>query len=313
MIVVSMMNFKGGVAKTTSSVNLAGAAFDQGLRVLLVDLDPQASATISFLPAPMDGQLPYAGTADILDQTAKPQEVCTNVRRGEAWTNEAGVETVPVLDLWAASSRLVVVDHHLTSKGATKRLRQTLHRLSDATATSPRTAPKGGPYDLVILDPGPSPNMLARNTYYASDLVIVPVSTDAMSLQGMSMLRELMQDALDDDHSVPVLFLPTYYDRRVSGSKQVEEQLRSAYGAAVVGGQIDPKGATLPPIRSSSDLDKAYHRKLTITEYEREALTLPVRQGGIKGLNRRLTGAEDYENLLVALVQLTAAMGIKGT
>jgi chromosome partitioning protein len=200
--IISLVNQKGGVGKTTTAVSLAVALGRRGQRVLLVDLDPQANATSAL---GMDGK-DMPGTYDaILDET--PMSQC--VIRVE----EEHVSLVPSsAELSGAEVELVPV------MARERRLTNALAQVKDS-------------YDWILIDCPPSLGLLTINALNASDAVIIPVQCEYMALEGLSRLMEtleLVKRNLNPKLEVLGLVL-TMFDGRTRLAQQVVEEVRGHF------------------------------------------------------------------------------------
>jgi chromosome partitioning protein len=164
-MVIAVINNKGGTGKTTTSVNLAAGMAAQGERTLLVDLDSQASASLS-LGLARDELRP--STSEALLEGLPLEEI---VRPGVA----DGLDLAPAhLDLANADIQLADV------AGREKRLAIQLERVRHA-------------YDWVVLDCSPSLSLLSINALMASDTYLIPVKAEHMSLEGLNSLTETLE------------------------------------------------------------------------------------------------------------------------
>jgi chromosome partitioning protein len=214
--IVSLVNQKGGVGKTTTAVSLAAALGRRGQRVLLVDLDPQANAT-SALGVSGKG---IPGTYDaLLDEI--PLEQCivpvdleeVSIVPSSAELSGAEVELVPVM----ARER----------------------RLTNALA------PMKDNYDWILIDCPPSLGLLTINALNASDAVIIPVQCEYMALEGLSRLMEtleLVKRNLNPRLHVLGVIL-TMFDARTRLSQQVVEEVRGHFPQTF--GTIIPRSVRL--------------------------------------------------------------------
>ncbi len=169
MRTIALMNQKGGVGKTTTTVNLGAALAERGRRVLLVDLDPQAHLTITYGVEPADGPTLY----DVLIGEAG---VLETVRRLESPGSASGeIHVLPgSLDLAGIESELVDVE------GRQMRLRDAMGRA-------------GHDYDYVLLDCPPSLGLLTINALAIADEVLIPMQAHFLALQGFAKLLETTQ------------------------------------------------------------------------------------------------------------------------
>ncbi len=206
--VISMCNQKGGVGKTTTTINLGAALAEYGRRVLLVDFDPQGSLSVGLglNPHEMDHTI-YNLLMDrevTLDDVVVPSGV-------------PGMDLLPSnIDLSAAEVQLV---HEVARE-------QTLQRV---------LAPAIEHYDVILIDCQPSLGLLTVNALTASDGVIVPLECEYFALRGVALLkttidkvRERLNPRLEIDG-----VLGTMFDGRTLHSREVMDRLVQAWGDKV--------------------------------------------------------------------------------
>lgn len=200
--IVSLVNQKGGVGKTTTAISLAVALARRGQRVLLVDLDPQANATSAL---GVSGGIRTGVYDAILDETPIDQCITT--------VEEEGV------DLVASSAELSGAEVELVPVLARER------RLVNALE------PIRERYDWVLIDCPPSLGLLTINALTASESVIIPVQCEYMALEGLSRLMEtldLVRRNLNPGlHILGVLL--TMFDARTRLAQQVVDEVRSHF------------------------------------------------------------------------------------
>jgi chromosome partitioning protein len=205
-IILAVANQKGGVGKTTTSVNLATALFDEGQRVLLVDMDPQGNATTG-VGVDKDGL--ELSCCDLLLSQPPLAEVIVHT--------EAGIDIVPAnSDLTAAEVGLM--EDPLREKR--------LHAvLQEARAR----------YDYILIDCPPSLNMLTLNAMVAADRVLVPLQTEYYALEGLSsLLQTIDQIRISRNSQLEVDgLLRTMHDTRNRLGVDVSAQLLEHFGDKV--------------------------------------------------------------------------------
>jgi chromosome partitioning protein len=206
--VVSMCNQKGGVGKTTTTINLGAALAEYGRKVLLVDFDPQGSLSVGLGLNPHEMDLTIYNL--LMDRDIDVTDVIVP-------SGIDGMDLLPSnIDLSAAEVQLV---HEVARE-------QTLQRA---------LAPALEQYDLVLIDCQPSLGLLTVNALTASDGVIVPLECEYFALRGVALLkttidkvRERLNPKLEIDG-----VLGTMYDGRTLHSREVMERLVQAWGDQV--------------------------------------------------------------------------------
>jgi chromosome partitioning protein len=207
--VIAFANQKGGVAKTTSTLNLAVAMREKGHNVLTIDLDPQGNLTMSqgFNPDDIDRSM-----FDVLVHKLPIEEV---IRRAE-------------VDLAVASIDLAGAELALSSMIGRER---TLEKA---------IAPIKERYDFILVDTPPSLGLLTINAFVAADGVIVPVQTEYLSLRGLVQLENTLSMVRENlNPNVEIIgILPTMYDRRLLHSREAIEILKENFGDLVYNTKI---------------------------------------------------------------------------
>lgn len=206
--VIAVVNQKGGVGKTTTSVNLAAALGRLGKKILLIDLDPQGNATVS---VGVDKDQLENSIFEVLVGEVKPKEAIIQVEKA-------------CLDLLPANGNLTAAEVALLEEDmGPKRLRKALKKTRSQ-------------YDAILIDCPPTLNMLTLNALTAADGIIVPVQCEYFALEGLSALMgtvDTIQDQLNPSLHVDGL-LRTMHDRRNNLANDVSNELVNHFGIKVL-------------------------------------------------------------------------------
>lgn len=206
--IVALCNQKGGVGKTTTTVNLAAAFAEYGRKVLVVDFDPQGAASAS-LGVHSDG----------LEVT-----VYDLLMRGDVEPRDVIMPTmVENLDLMPANIDLSAAEVQLVSEVARESaLARALRKVEDD-------------YDLILIDCQPSLGLLAVNALVAAHGVVIPLACEFFAMRGVALLVDTIskvQDRLNPRLTMDAI-VPTMYDARTLHSQEVVERVREAFGDKV--------------------------------------------------------------------------------
>ena len=203
-MIIAMCNQKGGVGKTTTTINLGAALAELGRQVLLVDFDPQGSLSVGL------GVNPHTLPASIYN-LLMGQDISIDEVIGQ--TNVPGLDILPSnIDLSAAEIQLV-------SEVARE---QTLLRLLEAARSR---------YDVILIDCAPSLGLLTINALTAADRVIMPLECEFFALRGIALLTDTIakvQDRLNQQLEI-LGILGTMYDPRTLHSREVLERVVQAF------------------------------------------------------------------------------------
>ncbi|MFZ2164433.1 MAG: ParA family protein [Propionibacteriaceae bacterium] len=207
-LIIAMCNQKGGVGKTTTTINLGAALAETGRKVLLVDFDPQGSLSVGL------GVNPHLLETSIYNLLLMKG---TDIHEVIRPTNVAGLDLLPAnIDLSAAEVQLV-------SEVARE---QTLTRV---------LAKVRGEYDIILIDCAPSLGLLTINALTAADKVMMPLECEFFALRGIALLTDTItkvQDRLNPDLQV-LGIVGTMYDARTLHSREVLERVTEAFGDEV--------------------------------------------------------------------------------
>ncbi len=205
---IAIANQKGGVAKTTTAINLSAALAAADCRVLLIDCDPQSNATSGV------GILPNGGRPSLYDVLIGKMRVTDAILS----TEFSGLSVLPSSrDLAGANVELADESDHAF------RLRITRDHIQDE-------------YDFIILDCPPALDLLTLNALVAADSVLVPMHCEYFALEGISSLLQTMESVraeLNPGLRVEGVLL-TMYDARLSLARQVADDLRAHFSTLVL-------------------------------------------------------------------------------
>lgn len=211
--ILTVANQKGGVGKTTTTVNLAAALAQAGLRVLVIDTDPQGNASTALgiehhsdVPSIYDVLVDRLGLAEVLQE-------CPDI---------AGLYCAPAtIDLAGAEIELVSL------VAREQRLGRALRRLLED---------EGSDFDYVFIDCPPSLGLLTVNAFVAADEVFIPIQCEYYALEGLSQLLknvEMIRTHLNPDLHVSTILM-TMYDGRTRLSAQVADEVREHFPEVVL-------------------------------------------------------------------------------
>ena len=239
---IAVASQKGGVGKTTSTINLAAAFAERGCRVLLIDFDPQAALTMSM---GVERQTLKRSIYEALTTPLPFGAVIAHVRH--------------YVDLLPATIDLAGAEADLMGEVAREQvLRRKLKDFKDR-------------YDWVLIDCPPSLGLLTINALTAADGVLIPVQTQYLAFRGMQLLLQLVakiQDRANGDLKVAGL-LPTMFDSRITHDNEVLDELRATYPEWLIDIPIKRRsaiadavvaGQSILEFRGNSDVATSYRR-----------------------------------------------------
>ena len=207
--VIAFANQKGGVAKTTTTLNLAAAFAEEGHRVLCIDMDPQGNLTMS---QGIDPDSLETSMYDVLVHDLSIREV---IRKRE-------------IDIACASIDLAGAEIAMSTKiGRERSLDKALRPVMED-------------YDFICIDTPPSLGLLTINALTAADKVIVPVQCEYLSMRGLIQLQNtlsMIRENLNPDVEIAGI-LPTMFDSRTLHAKEAIQILEENFGDRVYGARI---------------------------------------------------------------------------
>lgn len=200
--IISLLNHKGGVGKTTSAINIAAGLVELGKKVLLVDLDPQANLTLS-LGVPRQPVTIYESLRG--ESELKPFNVKENLD-----------VVISTLDLSGAEMELI------NEAGREQILRELFEPVREE-------------YDYIIIDCPPSLGLLTLNALTGSDYVIIPLQAEFLALQGLAKIKQVIQKVrLRLNKKLEIAgVIATMYDHRKVLNRDVVETIKKYFGKLV--------------------------------------------------------------------------------
>lgn len=203
MKVIAIANQKGGVAKTTTTHNLGVALADVGKRVLLIDLDSQASLTISVGLEPLEAQRTIV---DVLKKDGAPVSECIQQLREGLHIVTSIIDLAPMeMEMLSRASREKILDRVLK--------------------------PVREDYDFILIDCPPQLSILTINALSCADGVLIPVKTDYLAYRGLTQLQDSIQEIQElINPGLQVLgVIATLYDTRVTDDREILGLLKKEY------------------------------------------------------------------------------------
>lgn len=203
--VIVVANQKGGVGKTTTTINLAACLAENDLKILILDLDPQANATSGFGLEKKQGESSY--DAILNGDPISDKIVSTGIKNLDIIPSE--------MDLCGADVELAKLPNHL-------------NRLKDAL----NPVVESGKYDLILIDCAPSLSLLTLNALVVSEEVLVPLQCEYYALEGISMIKQVIEQIRDSGANAGLKFggiLMTMFDGRTKLSQQVLSEVREYF------------------------------------------------------------------------------------
>lgn len=203
MKVIAIANQKGGVAKTTTTHNLGVALAAQGKRVLMIDLDSQASLTISVGLEPLEVEQTIV---DVLRKDGLPLMECVQRLSDRLYIVTSIIDLAPMeMELLSRASREKILDRALR--------------------------PVREQYDFILIDCPPQLSILTINALSCADEVLIPVKTDYLAYRGLTQLQDSIQEIqeLINPELMVLGVIATLYDTRVTDDREILSLLQKEY------------------------------------------------------------------------------------
>ncbi len=215
MPIIAVANQKGGVGKTTSTLNLGAALQEAGKRVLLVDLDPQGNLSVAAGIVDIDAAYPSIG--DLLALAARGKSASGPKLEDAIVHSPSGLDIVP------ANAALSAAELGLVSA------------MNRESALAGLLRPVEASYDYILVDCLPSLGLLAINALRAANGIVIPVQADFLAMQGLAQIFETIaavREQLNPDLSILGVLL-TLVDQRTAHSREVVKVVRTSLAGQV--------------------------------------------------------------------------------
>lgn len=233
MAIISVINQKGGVAKTTTSVNVAASWAKMGKNVLLIDLDPQASATRAIF-----GDQDFDKTIyDVIINRVTPEETVVH-------SESFGIDVIPS-EIMLSGVDIQIAAHF----GRERVLKKKLETIKKK-------------YDAILIDCPPSLGLLTINALMASRDIVIPICPEYFSAKGIDLILETLKNLqVGLGHRVGVrgIVITRYKDRKIA--REVIEKIKAEYGVRIFDEYIPDNIA----------VEEAHHHHMPVLAYSPES------------------------------------------
>jgi len=205
MRILAVVNNKGGVGKSTTCINLGASLGEMGYKVLLVDIDPQASLTVGM------------GLNAVMGKSM------ADVMRGDKSVEQA-MQRGPVKNIWVAGGRAELTDSQYA-----------LYRRGDVETLKEQLASLNGNFDFTIIDCGPGQDFLTTNALVAADRAIIPTRSQFFDMLGVGQFLNILGRVLETmNPSLKYWVAVTFYEKSTRDARENLEQAERYFGPTLL-------------------------------------------------------------------------------
>ena len=205
LLIIAITNQKGGVGKTTTSINVAAAIALMGKKVLLIDMDPQAHSTISTITNP--GKYEKSLFDVLMNKSEKIEDIIAH-------------SNIPGLDVTITKISMAKLEPSLGGEFDAH------YRLKDALE------PIRGRYNYILIDTPPTLGLITLNALVAANYILIPIQSSYLCLEGTDDLLETIEKVkrIANPHLKVMGVVITLYDKRTNLARDVVQRIRSVFG-----------------------------------------------------------------------------------